>query len=236
MAYGKQTGSFKGRHITAKYTSKEGATFLDVPYFKLSEKQGDKYPFLTKEQLVELTGKDVFPTEISGDLFEITVREGEYDGAPVRSFKVGLQDGDVRNYVEFGLGSIVGRGVANAVLNLQGRDNVQFGSYSVFNKAKGKSFAQVSVRQGESTDTVKWKYDPKAANSPFPQVRQFEGKGGKTEYDYTAQEVFLFEKLKEFGANIENLPLKAAAPAKAPAPAKAAQPGTQENLDEDVPF
>jgi hypothetical protein len=230
MAYGKQS-SFKGRNISAKYTSKEGTTFLEVPYFLLSEKKGDKYPALTPEELKALTGAETHPTEISGDLVEITTREGEYEGQPVRSFKLVLEDGDTRNYVEFGLGSIVGRGVANTVLNLKGADNVRIGSYSSFNKAKGKAFPQVSVRQGDSEETVKWKYDPKAENSPLPKAREFQGKGGKVELDYTEQEVFLFNALNEFAKTVGDLPRKAAAPKKVEAK-KAAQSEVSDTGDE----
>lgn len=236
MAYGKQS-AFKGRNINAKYTSKEGTTFLEVPYFLLSEKKGDKYPALTADELKELTGKDTHPVEISGDLVELTVRQGEYEGGPVRSFKLVLEDGDIRNYVEFPLGSIVGRSVANTVLNLKARENVQFGSYSRFDKAKGKSFAQVSVRQGEGSETVKWKYDIKAEDSPLPKGREFQGKGGKIERDFTDQEVFLYNELVKFGETLKQLPLSASkkAPVNAISESHAKSDPAAENLDE-VPF
>lgn len=236
MAYGKQSGNFNGRHINAKYTSKEGTSFLELPYFKLSEKQGSEYKILTKEQLKELTGKETHPFEVSGDLIDLSVREGEYENSPVRSFKATLQDGSVRNYVEFGLGSINGRSVANALLSLKAFTDVQFSSWNSFDKTRNKNFSKVSVRQGEGTETVKWKYDPKAPDSKLPAAREFQGKGGKLEKDYTEQEIFLFSALNEFAKTVKNIaPAQSSAPAAESAP-KAAAPAAQENLDEDVPF
>lgn len=231
MAYGKTSGNFNGRHINAKYSMKEGTTFLETPYFRLSEKQGDKYSDLTPQQLTDLTGKDVHPTEISGDLVAIETRENEYEGSPIRSFKVTLQDGPTRNYVEFGLGSINGRSIANALLNLTAFDGVQFSSWSSFDKAKNKSFARLSLRQGEASETVKWKYDPKVKDSPVPAAREFAGKGGKTERDYTEQEVFFFKALQDFAKVVE----EAAKAPKAEKPVKAAAPASQE-VDGEPPF
>ena len=198
MAYGKQNSGFNGRSISAKYTSKDGTEFLEVPIFKLSEKQGDKYPELTPEQLKALTGAETHPTEISGNLIDITVREGEYEGSPVRSFKLVLQDGDTRNYVDFGLGSMNGRTAANLVLNLKAFEDVQISSWSSFDKAKNKSFSKISVRQGSSTETIKWKYDGKTEGCPLPAPREFAGKGGKTERDFTEQEIFFYQELEKF--------------------------------------
>ncbi len=244
MAYGNQgnSGGNIDRLINAKYTSKEGTTFLEVPIFKLSEKQGDKYPDLTKEQLLELTGKDVHPVEVSGNLVEITVREGEYEGSPVRSFKAVLddvikingEDKKVRTYVDFGLGSFNGRTAANLVLNLKAFDNVKFSSWASRDKDTGKSYSKISLRQGDSTETIKWKYDPKAENSPLPAPREFAGKGGKTERDYTAQEVFLYQELEKF-AEVVKAAAKNTPKANTPKQETAA-PENQASAGDEPPF
>lgn len=239
MAYGKQGGGFNGRLINAKYTMKEGAAFLDVPYFKLSEKEGDKYPDLTPAKLKELTGAEIHPTEISGNLVDITVREGEYEGSPVRSFKLVLQDGDIRNYVDFGLGSMNGRTAANLILNLKAFEDIQISSWSSFDKVKNKSFSKISLRQGDSNETIKWKYSPQEENCPLPAPREFAGKGGKTERDFTEQEIFLYQELEKFAevvkAAAKNAPKNEQKQAASNTPATEA-PETTEDKGDEPPF
>jgi hypothetical protein len=240
---GKGSGNID-RFINAKYTSKDGTTFLEVPVFKLTEKQGDKYPELTPKQLLELTGKDEHPVEVSGNLVELTVREGEYEGSPVRSFKLALDDSitinnepkKVRTYVDFGLGSMNGRTAANLLLNLKEFEDVRVSSWASFDKTKNKSYSKISVRQGTSEDTIKWKYDMLKADGGVPAPREFVGKGGKTERDFTEQEIFFFEKLKEFAKVVEEAAKKAPKAAAPKATAPVSEPANEEATDDQVPF
>jgi hypothetical protein len=165
----------------------------------------------------------------------------------VRSFTLGLQDKDKNEayFVSVGLGSGVGRGIANSVLNLKAFDNVQLGAYAQVNKETKKSYGAVAVRQGDGNTTVKWKYDPKAPNSELPAPREFVGKGNKIERDCTAQEEFLLAKLKEFATVVQEEAKKR----RANAPAQTASNPTndephvenetapgEKSEGEDVPF
>lgn len=206
MALGKQN-KIEGKAYSLKLKLKDGANFLEVPQFEVREKQDGKYVVIGKE------------TDVAGDLLRVETRLGDYEGQPIRNVSLTLKDFDKNEvyYVEFGLGSGLGRSLANSVLNLQGADNVQLGLYGQKNKESGKTYPAASLRQGDSNETVKWKYNPKEENSPLPAIREFKGKGGKIEKDATAVEEFLFEKIKKFGEEVlPTLPRRAAAPKQAP--------------------
>lgn len=200
MALGKQNRQIEGKTFSLKLKLKDGEKFADVPFFEVSERTDEK----------DAQGKYKYnkigrETDVAGDLVFLETRVGEYEGNPVRSFTLGLQDNEKNEayFVGVSLGSGVGRGLANSILNLKNFNNVQLGSYAQVNKDTKKSYGAVSLRQGDDSSTVKWKYDPKAANSEFPAPREFVGKGNKMERDYTAQEEFLVAKLNEFAKVVE---------------------------------
>src|SRR6185503_10498113 len=94
-------------------------------------------------------------------------------------------------------------------------------SYGQKNKETKKVYPAIAVRQGGKQETVKWKYDPKGSELPAP--REFEGKGGKVEKDWTKVEEFFFAKLTEFAKVVEaaakgNTSAPKSAPAKSEAP------------------
>ncbi len=240
MAIGKP-GQSQGKAYSVKTRLKDGTTFLDCARFDLQEKQGDKY--------VTVQSTDT----LDGDLFQVTTREGEYDGKPIRSFKLGLRDPSVGEayFIDTSLGSSLGRNLANSILNLKAFDKVEIGLYGQKSKTNGKTYPAVAVRQGGSDETVKWAYDPK--EGVLPEAETFKARGGKTEKDYTNQEIFLLEKLAEFGKALEKAPRtqnESAAPAakeETPAPARkgfgakatkaALAPSSQaDEGDDSVPF
>lgn len=225
MALGKQN-KIDGKAISLKLQLKDGKSFLDCARFAIQEKGADgKYHDTSYE------------TDVAGDLFRIEPRTGEYEGKPVYSFKLALRDPAQNEayFIDVGLGSGLGRGLANSVLNLQAFDNVQVGLYPQQNKTTKKVYPAVALRQGEATDTVKWKYDPKAEGSEMPEPRIYEGPDGPAK-DYRKQEIFLLEKLTEFAKVVEEMAKNApkAAPKATSTPTPESAP--QENLDEDVPF
>lgn len=200
MALGKPNRQFEGKSYSLQFKLKDGDKFVDVGYFQISEPTGEK----------DANGKNKYhdigrETDVSGDLVNIMTDSRDTENGPVRSFTLALNDPDKKEtyFTRFGLGSTIGRRTANAILNLQAFENVQLGSYSQQNKETKKVYPALSVRQGKNNATIKPKYDPKAPNSQLPPAREYEGKGGKKEYDYTAQEVFLFEKLKEFAKVVQ---------------------------------
>jgi len=224
MALGKKNGRIEGKAFSLKLKLKEGTTFLETPYFEIQEKQGDKYV---------VTGKE---SDVSGDLIKVETRVNEYEGAPIRSFKVALRDSQTNEiyFTEFGLGSSVGRGVANSVLNLTDFADVQFGCYVTKNKETQKKYPAVSVRQGNSDKTTGWKFNPKDEGSEMPSVREFAGKGGKTEKDWTAVEEFFLAKLNAFAGVVDAAKAK---PASGPAPTDTqASNKDDDSNDNDVPF
>jgi hypothetical protein len=239
MALGNQN-RLSGKSYPIKLKLKDGEAFLDVAYFEIQKKVGEKYEPITPEELEALTGSKDPLRDIEGNLVKISTRLGEYDGKPTRSYTLGLQDptkGEVY-YINVSLGSGVGRGLANSVLNLKVFNAVKVGLYGQKNQQTKKVYPAVALRQGTDTDTVKWKYDPKNPDSGMPPVREFEGRGGSKERDYTAQEIFLFERLNEFSkvveASAKNHPASSAPKAVKSNPA--ADPATPPEADGDVPF
>lgn len=233
MALGKTKTFAEGKAFSLRHRLKDGTNFVDVGFFEVQEKKGK-----------DAQGKDIWEkvgreTDVAGDLVRLDTRVGEYEGNPVRSFTLTLRDAEKNEvyFTTFSLGSALGRSTANSVLNLKNFTNVQFSNYGQINKQTKKTYPALSVRQGDDSTTVKWKYDPKAENSEYPKAREYVGKGNKTEYDYTAQEEFLLNKLNEFAKVIEagrpkgNSPRTTAATTTTPTGAPAS-----ENLDEDVPF
>lgn len=226
-------GRTDGKAFSLKLRLKDGATFLDCAQFEVQEKQGDKYVTVQKT------------TDVCGDLFQITTREGEYDGKSIRSAKVALRDPELGEtyFIDFSLGSNLGRNLANSLLNLKALNAVEIGLYSQKSATNGKTYPAVALRQGGADETVKWAYDPK--DGVLPAAEEFKARGGKIEKDYTNQEVFLLEKLAEFGKTLGKGSQSAGSPAPA-APAKAASksapkkaapaPTSSDGVDEDVPF
>lgn len=200
MALGKQNRQFEGKSYSLQFKLKDGERFVDVGYFQVSEPTGEK----------DANGKNKYrdvgrETDVNGDLVSISVDSRDTEKGTVRSFTLGLNDADKKEtyFTKFSLGSTIGRRTANAILNLKEFNNVQLSSYSQVNKETKKAYPALSVRQGDGTATIKLKYDPKADGTPLPKAREFEGKGGKKEYDYTAQEVFFLEQLKEFAKVVQ---------------------------------
>ncbi len=214
MALGK-TDRIAGKAYSLKLKLKDGTTFLDVPVFDVQEKQGDNYVSIQKV------------TDVSGDLIKVETRQNEYEGSPIRNVKLALRDAEKGEiyFTEFGLGSGLGRGLANSLLSLKAFNKVEIGLYGQKSKKDGKTYPAVSLRQGGTDDTVKWAYDPK--EGVIPPAREFEGKGGKTERDWTKTEEFLFAKIQEFAAKV------AAAQKGESAPAADAKPAGSETKPED---
>ena len=222
---GKPDRVFDGKSYSLKLKLKDGATFLEVPEFHVQEKGADgKYHTVQKV------------TDVSGDLHNVVVKTGEYEGQPIRTFTLWLTDvpNKERYFVDVGLGSSLGRTLANSVLNLKAFENVQVGLYSQKSqKDDGKTYPAVSLRQGNAKDTVKWRFRPE--DGQLPPAREFAGKGGKIEKDWTATEEFLYGELEKFGAAL-NKRAPAAQPAEPAAAAPKEEKPAATNIDEDVPF
>lgn len=253
MAVGKTNRFPAGKAFTARVSLKDGNEFRPVPEFTFQAKDATgEYNDLTPEQINEAFGVDGPIRDIAGDLIALDTRVGQYDGDPIHNVTLGLRDAD-RNeviFTQFVSNNNFGRGIANRLLNLAKRDeagnivsvntaNVQFGLYSQLNKELKKSFAAASIRQGESTDTIKYFYDPKTA--PEVQPRLFEGKGGKQEKDYTKVDEFLFAELGKLGEFLKaNRSNKQEAPKSAPqsqaAPENPTPAPSGETTEEPPPF
>lgn len=229
MALGKQKQNIEGKAYSLRHRLKDGVNFVDVGFFEVQEKTGKDAQ--GKDQWT-VTGRE---TDVAGDLVRIDTRVGEYEGNPVHSFTLSLKDSEKNEvyFTTFSLGSALGRSTANSILNLKAFENVQLSNYGQTNKDTKKTYPALSVRQGDETATVKWKYDPKGGE--MPAAREYQGKGNKIEKDYLAQEQFLVNKLNEFAKVVEaankNRSKNTTVPASAPATVS-----STENTDEDVPF
>lgn len=231
MALGK-TNRIDGKAYSLKLKLKDGESFLEIPQFDVQEKQGDKFVSIARE------------TDVAGDLVKIETRVFDHDKGPIRSFKLALKDFEKNEiyFVDVGLGSGLGRGLANSILNLKGFTNVQVGLYGQKSKKDGKTYGAVSVRQGDEEGTVKWKYDPKAEKSPVPAIREYPGKidpktkKPKMEKDDSAQQEFFLAQLNEFAAVVEEAAKKG--PKSAPKQAATAQEPAKAEASEDgeAPF
>lgn len=236
MAVGNQNRQSSGKAFTARIKLKDGTAFLDVPEFEIQAKEGTEYVTLTDEKIKEIFGVDAPVRDFSGDLISIDTRVGEYDGNPIHNVTLSLKDSS-RNevyFVQFIANNNLGRGVANRLLNLKAYENVQIGLYAQHNKETKKSYAACAIRQGDSTDTIKYKYDPKTAAEMQPRI--FEGKGGKPEKDWTKVDEFLFDQLGGLGNHLKsNRSTKQEAPqSQTQAPAPAPEPAQDDS--EKPPF
>jgi hypothetical protein len=224
MALGKQN-RIEGKAYSLKLKLKDGDKFLETPVFDVQEKQGDKYVSVGRE------------TDVAGDLIKIETRVGDYEGQPIRNVTAALKDfekGEIY-YVGFSLGSGIGRGLANSLLNLKSFDNVQIGLYGQKSKKDGKVYGAVAVRQGDDNTTVKWKHDPKAENTALPPAREFAGKGGKVEKDLTTQEEFFLAQLAELAKVVEEAAKNAPKVAPKAVAATTSAP-TEQTEDGEPPF
>ncbi len=243
MAVGKTNSFSGGKTYTARVSLKDGQAFRDKPIFTFQAKGADgEYKDLDAAQIKDAFGVDGPIYDITGDLVALDTRVGEYEGDPIHNVTLGLRDAN-RNeviFTQFVSNNNFGRGIANRLLNLKAFENVQFGLYSQLNRETKKSYAAASIRQGDSTETIKYLYDPKVAAEVQPRI--FEGKGGKQEKDYTKVDAFLFAELAKLGEL-----LKANRGNKSPQPtptqeapknesAPASEPSPTEPLEEEPPF
>lgn len=255
MAVGKTNRFPAGKAFTAKISLKDGETFRPVPEFTFQAKDATgEYNDLTPEQINEAFGVDGPIRDVAGDLVAVDVRPTEFEGKPIHNVTLALRDAE-RNeiiFTQFVSNNNFGRGIANRVLNLAKRDeagnivsvstaNVQVGLYSQQNRETKKSYGACSIRQGESTDTIKYLYDPKTA--PEIQPREYVGEGEKIKKDYTKPDAFLFAELGKLGEFLKaNRSNKQEAPKSAPqsetssAPAADNPPPANEAGDEAPPF
>ncbi len=222
MALGK-TNRIEGKAYSLKLKLKDGEKFLDCARFDVQEKQGTEYVTVSNT------------TDVSGDLFKLTTRVFEHDKGPIRSFNVALRDrtNNEAYFIDVGLGSGLGRSLANSILNLKAFSAVEIGLYPQKSKVDGKTYPAASLRQGGLDETVKWAFDPK---SGLPAAEEFKARGGKTEKDYTKQEEFLLEKLKEFGAKLEKATPEQTEVPKTEIKAVTTKIVAKNTVDEGVPF
>jgi len=199
MALGK-SNRVDGKALSLKLATKRDGAFLPRPEWEVSIKQADgEYKTLNNQELVEAVGVEGPLYDVAGDLIGVDTRVGSYEDTPIYNVSLNLRDKD-RNevyFTGFSVGSILGRKLANSVLNLKAFTNVQVGLYNQQNKETKKVYGAAALRQGDDTATVKGKFDVKTDENMQPRV--FEGKGGKQEKDWTKVDLFLFEQLKAFG-------------------------------------
>lgn len=254
MAVGNQNRQNNGVAYSAKLTLKEGDAFLDVPHFTFQAKQGTEYVDLSNEQIKETFGVDGPIRDIAGNLIAVDTRPGEYEGKPIHNVTLSLRDPS-RNevyFTQFVSNNNLGRNISNSILNLAAwtdkgevisvvTENVQLGLWGQKNKEKKKTFPACSIRQGTSNDTVKWRFDPKTA--PEMKPREYEGKGGVIEKDYTKVDAFLFAelgKLNEFlkanrGSQSQSTPKSAPQSPVASTPVADPTPAPSPETDPDGP-
>ncbi len=253
MAVGNPNRQNNGTAFTAKLALKEGTTFLEIPHFVFQSKQGSEYLDLTPEQIKEIFGVDGPIRDVAGDLVAVDTRPGEFEGKPIHNVTLSLRD-SARNevyFTQFVSNNNLGRSIANSLLNLAQSDengkivsvasqNVQLGLWGQSNKQTKKTYPACSIRQGDSKDTVKWKYDPKTAAEIQPRV--FEGVGGAPTKDWTKVDAFLFAELAKLGdflkanrgSQTQSAPKQAAPQNETPAASSEAPAQTE--TTEDPPF
>jgi hypothetical protein len=230
------------KYISLKLRLKEGEQFLDNAFFDLQAKDASgEYKSQRGAALAAITGNEDPIRDVAGDLVKIETRVGEYEGAPVRSFKLHLRDGGETYTVDASLGSNLAKGLANSILNLQDNKDVSLGLYSQKNPTTKKLYPAVSVRQGKDSNvTVKWKYDPKAEGTELPAAREYPGKidpktkKPKIEKDWTEVEEFFLAKLNDFAKVVEGwVKGEATSTASTTTPTESVAQGS---TDTDLPF
>ncbi len=203
MALGK-SNRVDGKAFSLKLATKRDGAFLDKPEWEVQTKlPNGEYETLSPDALKELTGVDGPCHDVAGNLIGIETRVGSFDDKPIYNVTLSLRDPKQNQvyFTGFTVGSSLGRKLTNAVLNLKSFDNVQVGLYSQVNKETKKVYGAAALRQGDDTATVKGKYDFKTDASLQP--RSYIGEGNKEKKDWTAVDLFLFEKLKAFGETVK---------------------------------
>ena len=213
-----------GKAFALSLKFKRGDAFLDKPEFKVQEKVDDKYVDAGYEH------------DVAGDLVGLFIKESEWEGSAIRNYTLALKDQALNEiyFVQASLGSMVGRGIANSVLALteETLENVSIGLYASKPNADGKVFPQASVRQND--EIVRWKYG--MDELPKPEEIQFKG---KTQRDYTAAEIFLYDGLKALAEVIQNASPQESESEQKPtsdSKPKSSSPEAADDVDEDVPF
>ena len=151
------------------------------PYFQISRK-GEDGKFVVSP--------DTSISSVTGTLQNIKFKEGVWKEEPYNIIQVFVRDQEELYLIDLRFGSGV-RGLLNAILSLDSTNDIEI---SVYENKKGNT--AYSLTQGGNR--VDWYYTKDSAPTvgEVPKAREYQGKGGKTEYALTAVDQFYIEKVK----------------------------------------
>lgn len=164
---------------------------------------------------------------LSGTLIGVEPKETVWQGKTIKSVNVTLVDNTAGEIYFITVPySNLGRGLMNSLLGLKSFADIEIGLYQTKPKTDGgKTYPAVSLRQ--AGEIIRWRYDQK----DLPPANEIVFKGEKMR-DWTAQEDFFSDQLKELNKVIKATPV---AQAKETVAAAAGAPETDKE-DESLPF
>ncbi len=183
--------------------NKSGGNNLKAFAFKILIKDRPAPEFEVKQRGADgkftVLKTDAPVTTVRGNLIGLEVKSFDYQGDPIRSVNVTLQDGEEIDFVTIPT-NFVGRSIMNSLTNLQAFENVSISLYNSKPKAgTDKVYASASLRQND--ELVKWKYS--LTDLPAPDSVIFKG---KKQSDYSKQDSFLLNEIAALGEKIKNSP------------------------------
>lgn len=204
MALGGNTNS--GPLFILKPVERDSNKNKVPPHFSITEKVNGKW---------SLSDRQV--TRVTGELFDVRIKEQEYKDEKYNTVSLFLKDGEETYLLDLRF-NLPSRSLFNSIASLERFDDLAITVYQ--NKSGYMAFG---LWQGK--EMVKWKYS--LQDLPTPEAVMFKG---KEMHDYTSVDNFFVEVLKEISGKLGQK-------------TKDSQPANQEpdggqpdGSDEDVPF
>lgn len=179
MALGKKGGNSNLTLYILKIKTKDSTGQQVDPYFSISAKEDGKWV---------VTDKTV--DSVSGKIYKVETRVGEFDGEPILSSQVYLKDGEEAYLLDLKY-TIISRGIVNSILNI--KDFNKEVEVSLYTNKKG--YAAASVRSGGQL--VDWKFS--LDELPEPTKVKFKGKEMR---DFTEVDNFFQAEVKALGERL----------------------------------
>lgn len=209
MGLGHNSGNSNGTLIILKPTTKSAdGKDAEKPFFAVSRKQEDGKFKQDEDESI---------SSVSGNLTNLKVVRGDYDGNPTHTVKLILSDpAESESYLVDLRMSVLGRDILNKVLTLESTENV---SISIYKNKKG--YAASAVRQNDNM--IKWKFERDELPAPIEIKHPVNHK--VLSRDYTELNEFFAKAAEEFAENLKIQGRK-----------NAPQPETSEPVNEDTKY
>lgn len=147
---------------------------------------------------------------VSGNLTKIELDKKEWEGKEYDVIKVYLKDDGEMYLLDLRFDNLT-RQMFNALLGLKSFENVKISLYETRSEKTGKTYPNVSVKQGGQR--ADWKF----SREQLPQPEEVKNKKGEVlQRVYDDVNNFFLEQLTEFSERVKSAPKQEAKPAQKP--------------------